>query len=151
MILRSKSTPNDFAMEWGLSQHGDGNANRREWIQNMSDSRLVYSTESGRICPACAKPDSECNCKNKRSIPSAGDGIIRIRREIKGRKGKTATIVCGFQLDDKAMKMIAAQLKRACGTGGSVKDGEIIIQGDHRRILKTELTNRGYKVKLAGG
>ena len=135
----------------GLSQHWNGHANSREWIENMSDSRLVYSTESGRICPACAKPDSECSCENKRSIPSPGDGIIRIRREIKGRKGKTATIVYGFQLDDKEMKEIAAQLKRACGTGGSVKDGEIVIQGDHRGILKTELSNRGYRVKLAGG
>ena len=118
----------------------------------MSSSRLVYSTESGRICPACGKPASKCDCKNKEQAASnQTDGIIRIRREVKGRRGKTATVVYGFAPDAGDLKELAARLKRLCGTGGSVKSGEIIVQGDHRDTVKSELVQRGFKVKLAGG
>lgn len=117
----------------------------------MSASRLVYSTESGRACTACGKPASKCVCKKKRSQAQPSDGTIRIRREVKGRKGKTASIVYGFDLDADEIKEIAGQLKRLCGTGGSVKDGEIIIQGDHRETIKAKLEQQGLKVKLAGG
>jgi translation initiation factor 1 len=79
------------------------------------------------------------------------DGIIRVQREVKGRKGKTVTTVSGFLLDDDELKLVAAQLKRKCGTGGSVKDGIIIIQGDHRDALLSELKKQGYTAKLAGG
>ncbi len=119
----------------------------------MDNSRLVYSTESGKICPLCQKPVSECTCKKKKSKPQTNikyDGIIRIRREAKGRKGKTVTTVSGFKLDADELRNLAAQLKRRCGTGGSVKDGVIIIQGDHRDTLITELKNRGFKAKIAG-
>ncbi len=112
----------------------------------MDDSRLVYSTESGRICPACKKPISKCACKkNQRAFN--GDGIIRIWRETKGRKGKTVTAVSGFQIDADELKNVATQLKRRCGTGGSVKDGIIIIQGDHKETLLSELKKQGYKAK----
>ena len=80
------------------------------------------------------------------------DGIVRIQREVKGRKGKTVTTVSAFQLAAAIkIKNLAAQLKRHCGTGGSVKDGVIIIQGDHRDTLITELKKRGFKAKIAGG
>ena len=79
------------------------------------------------------------------------DGIIRVQREVKGRKGKTVTTVSGFLLDDDELKLVTAQLKRKCGTGGSVKDGIIIIQGDHRDALLSELKKQGYTAKLAGG
>ncbi len=69
----------------------------------------------------------------------------------KGRKGKTVTTVSGFHLADDELKNLVTQLKRRCGTGGSVKDGVIIIQGDHRDTLITELKNRGFKAKIAGG
>ena len=69
----------------------------------------------------------------------------------KGRKGKTVTTVSAFQLADDELKNLATQLKRRCGTGGSVKDGVIIIQGDHRNTLITELKNRYFKAKIAGG
>ncbi len=101
----------------------------------MDNSRLVYSTESGKICPSCRRPLADCNCKKKKSRSQPNikiDGIIRVQREVKGRKGKTVTIVSGFQLADDELKNLATQLKRRCGTGGSVKDGVIIIQGDHR-------------------
>jgi translation initiation factor 1 len=120
----------------------------------MDNSRLVYSTETGKICPSCQKHVSECTCKKEKSkFPTniKYDGIIRVQREVKGRKGKTVTTVSAFQLADDELKNLAAQLKRHCGTGGSVKDGVIIIQGDHRDTLVTELINRGFKAKIAGG
>jgi translation initiation factor 1 len=120
----------------------------------MDNSQLVYSTETGKICPLCQKPVSECTCKIKNSRSQTNikyDGIIRIQRETKGRKGKAVTTVSAFQLADDELKNLAAQLKRHCGTGGSVKDGVIIIQGDHRNTLITELKNRGFKTKIAGG
>lgn len=79
------------------------------------------------------------------------DGIIRIRREVKGRKGKGVTTLSGFALDASELKQLAAKLKRLCGTGGSVKAGIILIQGDHRTALQAELSKQGYQVKLAGG
>ena len=121
----------------------------------MTDNtRLVYSTETGKICPLCQKPVSECTCKKKKSKPQANikhDGIIRVQREVKGRKGKTVTTVSGFQLDDDELRLLAARLKRKCGTGGSVKDGIIILQGDHRVALLSELKKQGHTAKLAGG
>ena len=120
----------------------------------MNNSRLVYSTESGKICPLCQNPASKCTCKKKesRSQPDIKiDGIIRVQREVKGRKGKTVTTVSGFQINADELKNLVTQLKRRCGTGGSVKDGVIIIQGDHRDTLITELKNRGFKAKIAGG
>ena len=119
----------------------------------MNNSRLVYSTESGKICPECQKPVAECSCKKKKIKSQSNqkiDGIIRVRREVKGRKGKTVTTVSGFQTNDTELKNLATQLKRRCGTGGSVKDGVIIIQGDHRDTLITELKTRGFKAKAAG-
>jgi len=120
----------------------------------MDSSRLVYSTETGPICASCQKPVSGCICKKKGLQPQTkvqSDGRIRIQREKKVRKGKTVTIVCGFQLDGNELKLLAARLKRKCGTGGSVKDGIIIMQGDHRKALLSELKKQGYSAKLAGG
>jgi translation initiation factor 1 len=120
----------------------------------MDNSRLVYSTKSGKICPSCQKPVSKCTCKKKKprsQINIKYDGIIRIQREVKGRKGKTVTTLSGFQINDAELKNLATQLKRRCGTGGSVKDGVIIIQGDHRNTLVIELKNQGFKVKISGG
>jgi translation initiation factor 1 len=120
----------------------------------MDNSRLVYSTESGKICPSCQEPVSECTCKKEKPRFQTNikyDGIIRVQREVKGRTGKTVTTVSAFQLADDELKNLATQLKRRCGTGGSVKDGVIIIQGDHRDTLVTELKKRGFKAKIAGG
>ena len=119
-----------------------------------ANTRLVYSTKTGKICQLCQKPVSECTCKTKKSRSQTNikyDGIIRIQREVKGRKGKTVTTISAFQLADDELRSLAAQLKRKCGTGGSVKDGIIIIQGDHRDTLLSELKKQGYTAKLAGG
>lgn len=120
----------------------------------MNNSRWVYSTETGRVCPNCGNPVMKCRCKKgKTASPkqTPGDGILRIRREVKGRKGKGVTTISGFDLDARELKEKAAGLKRLCGTGGSVKEGIVIIQGDHRNTLLTELRRQGYKAKLAGG
>ncbi len=121
----------------------------------MADnSKLVYSTESGRICPKCGKPARSCACKGKQ-VKSQGtvkaDGIIRIRREKKGRKGKTVTTISGFMEGKDDLKQISKGLKNKCGSGGSIKDGIIIIQGDHRQTIQNELKGQGFTVKLAGG
>ena len=79
------------------------------------------------------------------------DGTVRIRRETKGRKGKGVTTVSGIGLAEIDLKTLAKQLKQKCSTGGTVKDGVIEIQGDHREKLKTELEKLGHTVKLAGG
>jgi translation initiation factor 1 len=120
----------------------------------VTNSRLVYSTEFGQVCPECQKSVSECTCKKKKpktSLQTKQDGIIRIRREVKGRKGKTVTVIYGFQSDQISLKALAKQLKQQCGTGGSVKDDMIIIQGDHREKLMKLLKAQGHKVKLSGG
>ena len=83
--------------------------------------------------------------------PAKDDEIIRIQREVKGRKGKIVTTVSGFQINADELKNLVTQIKRRCGTGGSVKDGLLIIQGDHRDTLLSELKNRGFKAKIAGG
>jgi len=115
-----------------------------------SNHRLVYSSDSGRICPACARPVKECICRKKSGQPG-GDGIVRIRRESKGRGGKTVTVISGVPLGDDGIRTLATELKKRCGTGGTTKDGIIEIQGDHRELLLVELATRGYKVKAAGG
>ena len=117
----------------------------------MDNSRRVYSTESGRICPSCEKPLAACACRKKQAPSVPADGVIRIRREVKGRGGKTVTVASGFRFDDDRLEQLAAELKRRCGTGGSVKDGEILIQGDHRETLLAELKTKGIAAKLAGG
>ena len=118
--------------------------------EESRNSRLVYSSELGRICPDCGKPATGCVCR-KKPARTAGDGIVRVQRESKGRGGKTVTVITGIPLDDEALKALAGELKRRCGTGGTVKDGTVEIQGDHRELLVTELEKRGYRVKKSGG
>ena len=120
---------------------------KRQMDQN---TRTVYTTASGRLCPACGKPASECACSRERPNPQS-DGIVRIRREVKGRRGKTVNTITGIPLHGEALLELAAALKKRCGTGGTAKDGVIIIQGDHRDILIAELEKKGYTVKRTGG
>jgi translation initiation factor 1 len=119
-------------------------------LRRSLDTTLVYSSELGRICPACGKPVKGCVCRKKSAAP-AGDGIVRVGRESKGRGGKTVTVITGVPLAEEKLKILAGELKRRCGTGGTLKVGLIEIQGDHRDLLVTELKNRGFTVKLAGG
>lgn len=111
---------------------------------------LVYSTDHGRMCPDCSKPKAECVCKLNKPLPS-GDGVVRVSRETKGRGGKAVTLIKGVLLDDAALEQLGKKLKTACGTGGTVKDGVIEVQGDHIERVMTELQKLGHKVKRAGG
>jgi translation initiation factor 1 len=109
----------------------------------MKDSsRLVYSTETGRIKP---------NTKASSAALPAGDSIVRLHRESKGRGGKGVTLIVGLALNETELKQLAKELKQLCGTGGTVKDGVIEIQGEQREKLKSSLELKGYKVKIAGG
>lgn len=105
------------------------------------NTRLVYSTDQGRI----KEPDAVA------ATPDKGDGIVRLHRETKGRKGKGVTLITGLGLAGDALKNLAKQLKQQCGVGGAVKDGVIEMQTDDRDKLKALLEKAGYTVKLAGG
>lgn len=113
-------------------------------------SALVYSTEHGKTCPGCRQPIARCTCAQQRSAP-AGDGIVRVSRETKGRGGKSVTVIKGVPLDATALAALGKTLKTACGTGGTVKDGVIEIQGDHCALIVTKLQAQGFVVKRAGG
>lgn len=112
---------------------------------------LVYSTDVGRVCPGCRQPVAQCVCKAK--VRPAGDGIVRVSRETAGRKGKGVTVIKGLPLDDAALTVLGKQLKAACGSGGTVKDGVVEIQGDHLDKVMAWLQSRpeGWTVKRAGG
>ena len=107
------------------------------------ERRLVYSTETGRI-----RPD---HTPTTAAPAASGDGIVRLRRETKGRKGKGVTLIDGIPESPETLKALAKEFKQLCGTGGAVKAGVIEIQGDQRERLKPVLEGKGYQVKLAGG
>lgn len=112
-------------------------------------SGLVYSTDSGRHCPACEQPQDSCICAEQPL--NSGDGIARVRRESKGRGGKTVTTIQGLILTLEELKTLTAALKKRCGCGGSLKDGVIEIQGDQVQLLIEELQKRGFTAKKSGG
>jgi len=116
----------------------------------LASSGLVYSTETGRTCPECRKAVSQCICKSGKPR-AVGDGVVRVSRSAKGRGGKTVTLIQGVPLDDAALTQLGKQLKAACGSGGTVKDGVIEVQGDHRELVMRQLVDKGYNVKLSGG
>ncbi len=111
-------------------------------MTNWSDSIPVYSTESGRI---------KQNSPVQKPATQKNDGIVRLRREVKGRGGGTVIVISGIPLSASQIKELAGVLKKKCGCGGTVKDGVIEIQGDHRDTLSAELLARGFNIKLAGG
>ena len=102
------------------------------------------------MCPGCRKPVAQCICGKAASVP-AGDGIARVLRETKGRGGKAVTVVRGVPVDAAALTRLGQDLKAACGSGGTVKDGTIEVQGDHVEKVMALLQQRGFKAKKAGG
>ena len=114
-----------------------------------SNGGLVYSTESGRMCPDCRQPVAGCTCKAKAA--PAGDGVVRVSRQTKGRGGKAVTLVKGLALDPVALAALGKQLRAACGAGGTVKDGVIEVQGDHCDLVMEQLAKLGHRPKRAGG
>lgn len=111
---------------------------------------LVYSTDSGRMCPQGRQSQAQCRCRSAGARP-AGDGIVRVSRQTKGRAGKGVTLVTGLALDDAALIALGKQLKTACGSGGTVKDGVIEVQGDQVERVMELLKAQGHSVKRAGG
>ena len=116
-----------------------------------NNSSLVYSSDHGRHCPDCGKPLYQCPCGRKQSGGAAKDGIVRVGRETKGRKGKGVTIVTGVPLSGSELGDLAKQLKARCGAGGTLKQGVIEVQGDHRDTVVQLLQDLGFTVKRAGG
>jgi translation initiation factor 1 len=116
-------------------------------------SRLVYSTDQGRLCPDCNMPIDACRCAElaEQSRLKQSDGVVRIRRETKGRKGKGVSIVSGLPLATDDLKKLAKELKQKLSTGGAIREGDLEFQGDVREALKKLLEDRGYTVKLSGG
>src|SRR5438093_936777 len=119
----------------------------------MSD-RIVYSTENGRVdtCPHCGQSYKQCRCNQSTTTSTKkSDGIVRVMRDRKQRGGKTVTVINGVMGSEAELTALAQQLKKLCGSGGTVKDGNIEIQGDHCDKVMTKLTTLGYKVKRSGG
>jgi len=116
-----------------------------------TNTKLVYSTEFGRMCPFCEKQSDKCKCKKGKNNTPKGDGKIVVERSTKGRKGKGVSIIKGLTLETSDLKELAKKLKQKCGTGGTLKNGVVEIQGDHRNLLIEELNKLGYKAKKSGG
>jgi translation initiation factor 1 len=118
---------------------------------------IVYSTGVGRICPGCRRPLAQCACKTAAGKPVRADagrgdvGAVRVSRQTASRAGKAVTLITGLPLDDTELAALARELKRHCGSGGTVKNGAIEIQGEHRDALVAELLRRGFAAKRAGG
>lgn len=111
-----------------------------------AEGGLVYSTEHGKMCPGCSKPVAECVCR-QHTLPTGGDGTVRVRLETKGRKGKGVTVITGVPLGLDALTELGKQLRRKCGSGGTVKEGVLEIQGDHCDMLLEELKKQSWTVK----
>ena len=110
---------------------------------------LVYSTDSGRMCPQCRQSVMNCTCKA--GVIPLTDGVVRVSLQTKGRGGKSVTLVKGLPLDAAALAILGKQLRAACGSGGTVKDGVVEVQGDHVAAVMAVLQKQGYNVKRAGG
>ncbi len=146
-INKHDSAPCDFYGYLERLGGGDAEGNAMKKKQNNG---LVYSTETGRMCPDCGQQVKKCNC-SKEKARTPGDGVVRVSRQTKGRKGSGVSLITGITLGEKELKKLAKELKKKCGSGGTVKSGIIEIQGDHRQTLVDTLKKLGYKAKMAGG
>jgi len=113
-------------------------------------ARIVYSTGIGQLCPNCRHPVRDCVCP-KGAPGAAGPAAVRVGRETKGRAGKGVTIVTGLPLPVAEIELLAGKLKKRCGSGGTVRDGVIEIQGEHRDTVVAELAKLGWPAKKSGG
>jgi len=127
-------------------------------MKSGSGKRLVYSTDQGRLCPDCQQPVTRCRCqkakaKSREQAEPARrlDGSLRLHRQVKGRGGKTVTLIEGLDLTTPATQLLIKEIKTRCGVGGKIEGSLVLIQGDKRSELLTLLGEKGYKVKLAGG
>ncbi|MDM1696142.1 translation initiation factor Sui1 [Thiopseudomonas alkaliphila] len=119
-------------------------------MKSSASSRLVFSTDPQALCPTCQQAPAACRCQSAPTF--SGDGTAQVRRETKGRGGKTVTTISGLHLDKVALKKLCAELKKRCGVGGAVKDEQVIeMQGDQVELLLNELNKRGFTAKKTGG
>lgn len=113
---------------------------------------IVYSTGAGRMCPGCRRPIAQCVCKSAAAAAVRAEaGRVRVSRQTQSRAGKAVTVITGLPLAAAELETLASELKRRCGSGGTVKDGVIEIQGEHRDVLVSELVRRGFAAKRSGG
>lgn len=110
-------------------------------------ARLVYSSAAGRICPGCGQPERGCTCAERSSAPVPDRPVARLRVEKAGRGGKTVTVVSGLPRNAAFLKDLAQDLKRACGTGGAVREDGVELQGDLRDRVRALLAARRFLVK----
>lgn len=115
------------------------------------NTTLVYSTDKGRLCPRCSQAIAQCHCAALEAGKKAGDGNVKVRLDSKGRNGKSVTLVEGLAMTLPEIEALTKTLKARCGSGGSVKNGAIEIQGDHRPLVISFLLSKGIKCKQAGG
>lgn len=113
---------------------------------------IVYRSGVGRVCPGCQRPIALCVCKDTGGRPARpGAGVVRVARATQGRGGKAVSVITGLPLEAAELAALAAELKKRCGSGGTVRDAAIEIQGEHRDTLVAELVKRGYQARRAGG
>lgn len=115
----------------------------------MTRRPIVYSTQHGSLCPDCNEPLDRCRCRAKAS--GGREGVVYVRRSTQGRKGSGVTLVEGAPLGAAELKKLGKELKKKCGSGGTVKDGVIEIQGEHRDAIVAALQAKGWDVRRAGG
>jgi translation initiation factor 1 len=118
-------------------------------MRKTATGGLVYSTDAGRMCPDCRLPIAGCRCAQ--AAAPTGDGTVRVSRETQGRGGKAVTVVRGVPLQGEALAALGKRLRAACGAGGTLKDGVLEVQGEHRDRVVELLLKEGFKVKKAGG
>lgn len=116
---------------------------------NNSNSRLIYSTDFGSACPNCGKPKNNCICRQikKKAVPETS-GALHVSYEIAGRKGKGVTLITGLPLSEERLQELSKKLKQQLGTGGTIKDFAIELQGDHREKVLQALRKLGYYDKV---
>lgn len=118
---------------------------------SRSTGGLVYSTDRGRLCPGCLRGVDDCVCRDRSRARDGGDGIVRLERQTRGRRGAGVTLVRGLPLSDAELEQLARRLKAHCGVGGTLKDGLIELQGDQRERVRPLLEKAGYVVRISGG
>ena len=112
-------------------------------------SSFVFSTEHGKLCPKCEQPHSDCICiENRKKQVNVSNGPIQISRQSKGRNGKYVTVISGLPINQEELKETASNLKKTCNAGGSIKNNNIEIQGDQRKVVASKLREKGWQFKV---